>query len=51
MAEQNCGMSSLTNSVAHNVTNCSLVMCHCGIHQENLCTKSLRMNVITVVFK
>jgi len=51
MVGQNYGMSSLTNSVAHNVINCSLFMCHYGIHQENLCTKSLRINVIIVVFK
>jgi hypothetical protein len=52
MSGRNSGMSSLITNDVKNITDHDLIICHCLIHHENMCAKSLKMtNVVTVVSK
>jgi hypothetical protein len=52
VAGKNSGLSSFITKDVKNATGRDLFVCHCLIHQENLCAKSVKMtNVVTVVAK
>jgi hypothetical protein len=50
MVRRNSGEFMLISNDVKNTRNGDLIICHSSLHQENLCTKSLKVeNVVTVV--
>lgn len=52
MVGKNSGLTTLISQEAKALTSHDLIACHCLLHQEHLCAKSLRMtNVVAIIVK
>jgi hypothetical protein len=48
MSRKSNGVSMLITKNVKNALGCNLIACHCLVHQENLCVKSVKItHVIT----